>query len=151
MWKYEPQYVKSEYDSNYKWLVTNPEANPSDWNIVDLFAYVAQQQGYVSRKEAVKALGEAAFLNLVERCALDHAESVFRTTAIDNSAGQEIVQARERSGRNGTGFSPWNGTAITACSFSMGRRWRSIPARSGRSTANGSVHAADQYLDGYAV
>lgn len=70
--------------------MTNPEADPSDWNIVDLFAYVAQQQGYVSRKEAVKALGEAAFLNLVERCALDHAESVFRTTAIDNSAGQEI-------------------------------------------------------------
>lgn len=97
LWKYHPQYVKSEYDSNYKWLVTNPDANPSDWNIVDLFAYVAQQQGYASRKEAVKALGEAAFLNLVERCALDHAESVFRTTAIDNSAGQEIVQAREQS------------------------------------------------------
>lgn len=68
LWKYHPQYVKSEYDSNYKWLVTNPDANPSDWNIVDLFAYVAQQQGYASRKEAVKALGEAAFLNLVERC-----------------------------------------------------------------------------------
>ena len=47
--------------------MTNPDANPSDWNIVDLFAYVAQQQGYASRKEAVKALGEAAFLNLVER------------------------------------------------------------------------------------
>lgn len=97
LWKYNPQYVKSEYDSNYKWLVTNPEADPSHWNIVDLFAYVAQQQGYESRKEAVKALGEAAFLNLVERCALDHAEAVFRATAIDNSAGQEIVQAREQS------------------------------------------------------
>lgn len=96
-WKYNQQFVKSEYDSNYKWLITNKEAAPDEWIIVDLFDFIAKQSGYSSKKEAITSIGEDLFFAQVGKYALAHAESVYRLTAIGNDAGQTVVDAREQS------------------------------------------------------
>ncbi len=96
-WTYNQQFVKSEYDPNYKWFITNKNDEPTSWEIVDLFEYVATEQGFESKREAVKKLGDAAFYDIVGRFALEHSESVFRYTAIGNNAGQTVVEARDLS------------------------------------------------------
>ncbi len=96
-WTYNQQFVKSEYDPNYKWFITNKKDEPTSWEIVDLFEYVSTEQGFESKREAVKKLGDAAFYDIVGRFALEHSESVFRYTAIGNNAGQTVVEARDLS------------------------------------------------------
>ncbi len=96
-WTYNPQFVKSDYDANYKWFITNKEHDFSHWEIVDLFEHVAIQQGHKSKKAALEKLGSSAFLDIVGEFALQNAESVFRFTAIGNNAGQTVVEARDRS------------------------------------------------------
>lgn len=96
-WKYNPQYVKSSFDTNYKWFVENITDDASNWKIHDVFDYVAKMKGYENKKQANKILGETAFYDLVGFFALENAKSVFRLTAIGNNAGQEIVAIRDTS------------------------------------------------------
>ena len=96
-WTYNAQYVKSEYDPNYKWYITNKEDDFSKWEIVDVFDFVAKKQGYNSKKEAVSALGKIGFDTIVGEFALRNSEKIFQSTAIGNNAGQEVVKARDAS------------------------------------------------------
>ena len=96
-WNYNSQYVKSSYDANYKWIITNKEKNYSEWKISDINEIVAQKQGFTSIKEAVKTLGKTAFIDLVGKFALDNADRVFRYTAIGQAAGKEVVRIRDLS------------------------------------------------------
>lgn len=96
-WTYNQQFVKSEYDPNYKWFITNKQDEPALWEIVDLFEYVATEQGFTSKKKATEKLGLTVFNDIVGLFALEHAESVFQSTAIGNNAGQAVVDARDRS------------------------------------------------------
>lgn len=96
-WTYNQQYVKSEYDLNYKWFITNKQDEPTTWEIVDVFEYVANAQGFENKKKAIEKLGNAAFYDIVGRFAIERSESVFRYTAIGNNAGQTVVEARDLS------------------------------------------------------
>ena len=96
-WKYNPQFIESQYDTNYKWFIDNMIEGPANWNIIDVFDYVARVRGYASKKEAMTELGSMVFTELVGEFALNHADSVFRYTAIGDNAGQEVVAIREKS------------------------------------------------------
>ena len=96
-WKYNPQYVATEYDTNYKWFITNKNDDFIDWNIVDIFDYVAEKNGYKNKKEAIEKLGQSTFASLVGEFALKEKESVFRYTPINNNAAQEIVALRDKT------------------------------------------------------
>jgi len=96
-WSYNQQFVKSEYDANYKWFIVNQQDEPTSWQIIDLFEHVATEHDFASKKEAIEKLGDVAFYDIVGRFALKHSDSVFRYTAIGNNAGQTIVEARELS------------------------------------------------------
>lgn len=96
-WTYHPQYVKAEYDTNYKWVIPNIGAPCSQWEIQDLQEYLSVQKGYASKKEALKELGPVVLRELAAAYALEHPDQVFRYTAIGSNAGREVLEARERS------------------------------------------------------
>lgn len=96
-WTYNQQYVKSDFDANYKWFVKNKADACSSWNICDLFEHVAILQGFDSKKAAIDKLGASAFDDVVSKFALENAESVFQSTAIGNNAGQTVVDVRDKS------------------------------------------------------
>jgi len=99
-WKYNPQFVATEYDSNYKWMVKNKKDLHTKWIIKDLFEYVAKLNGYKSKKEAENKMHKSVFLQIVSEYAIDNAEYIFRYTEIGDDAGKETVQTRELSKKN---------------------------------------------------
>lgn len=96
-WKYNQQFVEAEYDSNYKWYITNKSEPFDKWEIVDLFDYVAKCKGFKDKKEAETKLGKHLFNSEIESFALSNSESVFRYTAINNNAADEVVKIRDAS------------------------------------------------------
>lgn len=102
LWKYNRQYVESEYDSNYKWFITNIEEDCTQWTVVDLYDYVAKTKGYDSKARASEEIGKELFEKIVGNFALQNAARVYRLTAIGNDAGSEVVETRELSKSNPT-------------------------------------------------
>lgn len=98
-WKYNPQFVRSDYDSNYNQYVVNKEDNFADWKIENIGEHVAKQQGYETKRLAIKELGQTFFENLVADFALENADSVFRYTTINNNASSILVKLRDKSRR----------------------------------------------------
>lgn len=96
-WKYNPQYVRSDYDTNYNLYISNKHEHFSKWKIENIGEYVARQQGYENKRIAIKELGRAFFDNLVADFALEHADSVFRYTTINNNASNLLVELRDKS------------------------------------------------------
>lgn len=96
-WSYNLQFVKSDFDANYKWFIQNKGDDYSLWKIVDVFDYVASQQGFESKKAAINKMGENAFIDIVGEFALKNADCVFQSTAIGNNAGQTVVETRDLS------------------------------------------------------
>lgn len=99
-WKYNAQYVRSEYDDNYKWVVNNKELNPSEWEIASIGDVVAKEHKYSSTKDAKKGLGEVVFRELIAQYALENADRVFRYTVINDNAAADVVSVREKSREN---------------------------------------------------
>jgi adenine-specific DNA-methyltransferase len=99
-WQYNPQFVATGYDANYKWIVLNKNEAHTKWIIEDLFEHVAKLNGYKSKKEAEKKIHKSVFLQIVSEFAVDNADIVFRPTEINDDAGKETVQARELSKNN---------------------------------------------------
>lgn len=98
-WNYHPQYIRAEFDPNYKWYVENKTDDYTNWHVVDLFEYVARANNYTSKADAIRQLGEKAFLEIVASFATTHADSVFQPTAIGAKAGREVIKARDQSKR----------------------------------------------------
>ena len=96
-WKYNPQYVRSDYDTNYNFYISNKHEHFSKWEIENIGEYVARQQGYENKRVAIKELGRSFFENLVADFALTHADYVFRYTTINNNASNLLVDLREKS------------------------------------------------------
>ncbi|OOC58732.1 DNA methyltransferase [Paenibacillus ihbetae] len=96
-WTYNPQYVETSYDSNYKYYVKNKQDDTSQWDIVSLNEYLPTQFGYENKQAFVDELGKDVFEKKMGDFALENADSVFRYTAIGNDAGQEIVSIRNIS------------------------------------------------------
>lgn len=97
---FHQQYVSSEYDKNYKWLITNKNDLYMNWKIVDIFEKVASDKGFSSKREAIKKLTDAVFTKLVGEYALKNAENVFRFTAIGNNAGADVIAVKNESNNN---------------------------------------------------
>ena len=100
IWKYNTQYIKSEYDSNYKWYIPNKSEPCKNWKIVDLFEYVANEKGYLNAIIAKKELSDYVFLQFISDFALKNSDCIFQSTAIGDDAGQNIVDVRELSKQN---------------------------------------------------
>lgn len=99
-WNYNQVYSQSDYDKNYKWYVSNKEESYEQWEIKDAMEYVAKENGCESAKDARKKFGEIVFDRMVGEFALEHADSIFRFTAIGNDAGKEIKELRDKSKEN---------------------------------------------------
>jgi adenine-specific DNA-methyltransferase len=96
-WKYNPQFVKSDYDDNYSFQVTNIDEPPSKWKIVNIKDVVASQHGFKDGRQAKKELGEVVFRAQLEEYALKNAKSVFRYTEINLDAGKDTLALKEVS------------------------------------------------------
>lgn len=96
-WKYNTQFVKSEYDPNYKWYIPNRNESYKEWGVLDLFEFIAHEKGYSNVQLAKKGLGELVFMQFVSEFALTNSDFVFRYTAIGDDAGQQIVEIRDKS------------------------------------------------------
>lgn len=96
-WKYNPQFVRSEYDKNYKFYITNKDENFSNWKIENIGEYVAKKQGYENKRKAYKELGQVFFDNLVADFALQNSDSVFRETPINDNASAVLIDLRDKS------------------------------------------------------
>lgn len=99
-WKYNTQYVESDYDINYKYVVTNKEDNYSEWNIETIDSIIAQMYGFTDSKKMKAELGESVVLERMAKYAFEHADSVFQSVAIGDKAGQNVVVARDESKKN---------------------------------------------------
>lgn len=96
-WKYNPQYVRSDYDTNYNLYITNKNDDHSKWQIENIGEHIAKRQGYENKRVAIKELGRSFFNHLVADFALEHADSVFRYTPINNNASKILIELRDKS------------------------------------------------------
>jgi adenine-specific DNA-methyltransferase len=96
-YKYDIQYIASDYDSGYNQLITNFNAPFSEWQIVGLFDYLAKEKGYKDTRDANKQLGHNVFQSIVADYALENRERVFQGTAIADDAAKDIVEVRDKS------------------------------------------------------
>ena len=96
-WSFNEQFVKSEYDSNYKWFIPNKEEDYQRWEIEDLAEFVAKSNGFQDKKKAVKELGENAFTEMVADFSLENSEKIYQSTAIADNASSEVVKTRDLS------------------------------------------------------
>lgn len=96
-WKYNPQYVESGYDMNYKSVVVNKNAPASEWIIRNIVDVLAEEHGYNDAKAMRNELGKPVVDEMVAQFAFEHADCAFRFVAIGNNAGQAVVEARDQS------------------------------------------------------
>lgn len=100
-WRYNTQYVATDWDNNYKYYVTNKSETHDDWTIVSIYDYLAEQNGFASAAKMRGQLGKAAVEEMAAEFALQHKDSVFRYTAISDKAGAQVVAARDASRQAG--------------------------------------------------
>lgn len=96
-WKYNTQYVRSDYDPNYKFYILNKNEDHSNWKIENIGDYIAKKQGFKNKREAKQNLGGVIFDNLVADFALKNAESIYRETSINDNASSVLVDLRNKS------------------------------------------------------
>lgn len=96
-YRYDIQYISSEYDLGYNRYITNLGDEYTNWNIVSLAEAVADHLGYQSPDEARNAVGRLDFRSRMAEFALEHSDAVFQPTAISDAAGRDIVAIRDLS------------------------------------------------------
>ena len=96
-WKYNPQYVKSGYDTNYKSVVINKDSPASEWIIRNIVDVLAEEHGYNDAKAMRDELDKPVVDEMVAQFAFENADCVFQSVAIGNNAGQAVVEARDQS------------------------------------------------------
>ena len=97
LWKYNPQFIETDYDSNYKRYIENIWEDYSKWKVTDLFEKIASDNWFSTVKDAQKKLWKTIFMQLVWEFALENNKSIFRYTAINDNASGETVKIREIS------------------------------------------------------
>jgi adenine-specific DNA-methyltransferase len=96
-WKYNPQYVESEYDTNYKYEIKNLEDDPTNWAYQNIEDIIAKQLGFDSPRKAKKEIGKNVFIQKMADYAIDNSQKIFRFTEINNDAGKETLKAKAKS------------------------------------------------------
>lgn len=99
-YQYKTYSIPAEYDSNYKWYITNIDSPFKEWEIESAFEVVARMLGHESARSARTALTAEGFNARVADFCLTQARSVFQLTAISKDAGAAIVAAKSESERN---------------------------------------------------
>ena len=77
--------IEREYDTQYKWVFFNTEAEESDWYWENINTVVARENGFESSKAAKKELHDS-FDIMVANYAIENAERVFRTASVSGGA-----------------------------------------------------------------
>lgn len=96
-WKYNPQFVKSDYDNNYKFEVENIDEKFSKWKIKNIEDIISSNDLYKTPKEAKEKIGAGVFNEKMAEYALLNNHKVFRYTEINDDAGKETLEAKEKS------------------------------------------------------
>ena len=96
-WTYRPQFTAANYDKNYKIWIENPNDDTALWTFRPLQDVVAEQLGYDGKAECEKDLGKAVFEARMAATALENASRVFRLTTVNDDAGKETLDAKNRS------------------------------------------------------
>ena len=99
-WRYKQIFVETDYDTNYKYVVINKSMPYEQWKIEKIGDVVAKEQGYACSADLLKKLGKYSYRELLGQYAIEHADSVYQSTAIGNDAGEETVKGRELSKAN---------------------------------------------------
>ncbi len=99
-WRFNQQYIKSEYDTNYSSYIVNPEDNYENWQFEKIDTAIAKELGYGDKREALRNVSEFVFNQMVAEFALKNKDRVFRLTAINDNAASEAVELREHSRLN---------------------------------------------------
>lgn len=99
-YKYDIQYIESNYDPMYGRIIPNYEEHYSKWKSFSLNEYYAVELGYENAKDARKNIGKLDFEHMVSKYALENANKVYQPTAISNVAGRETVELRDESKKN---------------------------------------------------
>jgi len=78
-WKYRPERrPRGGVDRAYSTFLVNPEAKADAWRFEPLSKVFAAVQGHAATKDAVRAMGRAAFDDALARFALENADHVVR-------------------------------------------------------------------------
>lgn len=96
-YKYEIQYIPTEYDTAYNKIITNISESYQNWHSENLNEYLAHKLGYADAKEANKKLGKLGFYEKMSDFALEHANQIYQATAISEKAGQAIIELKDES------------------------------------------------------
>jgi adenine-specific DNA-methyltransferase len=96
-WKYRPQYVRSDYDNNYRFEVINIDDKYSKWKIRSIEEIISKTDGFKTVKEAKERSGAGVFNEKMAEYALLNSRKVFRYTEINDDAGKETLEAKKRS------------------------------------------------------
>lgn len=96
-YKYEIQYIPTEYDTAYNKIITNINESYQNWHSENLNEYLAHKLGYADAKEANKKLGKLGFYEKMSDFALEHANQIYQATAISEKAGQAIIELKDES------------------------------------------------------
>lgn len=96
-YKYETQYIPTEYDASYNKIITNINEHYQNWHSENLNEYLAHKLGYADAKEANKKLGKLGFYEKMSDFALEHANQIYQATAISEKAGQAIIELKDES------------------------------------------------------
>jgi len=96
-WKYNPQYVPTEYDTNYSFFVVNKSDGPDRWRFERISETLAKSEGYANAKNYPKQISREVFDLKVADFALKNADRVFRLTEIGNDAGKDTLNTKTES------------------------------------------------------
>lgn len=58
-WRFNQQYVKSEYDTNYGSYIVNPEDNYENWQFEKIDSTIAKELGYDDKERLLKMLANS--------------------------------------------------------------------------------------------
>lgn len=94
--KMEKLFIETDYDTNYKKVLQNPEASPGKWEWENIGEIVARENGFETSREAKRRM-EECFDASVKEYAIANAERVFRTAAISGGARAKRLDTIKRS------------------------------------------------------
>ena len=96
-WRYEPQYVETDYDRNYRYVILNKKDAPANWVYGSVATVLSQELGYEGVSDAREQLSKEVFQNRISQYALENADRVFRFTEINPDAGKDTLKVKEVS------------------------------------------------------
>lgn len=97
LWKYNPQFEKSEYDNNYSFQIKNIDDEIVNWKIDNIKEIVALEHGFKNARLAKGKMGDAVFTAELAQYALKNAQTVFRFTEINNDASKDTLSLKQLS------------------------------------------------------